>query len=302
MRKQVKVITAPPRKVKAVSSVSTDSTDATDNTLSLQWPECTISHDGYRELLKLVGRRYTKLDEDELRDYYSAALKLGIDQHTAASIKSIALKDRIIKDYPRLNANINQYRKQYLGTDILHLSEKYRFPPLTMLREILTKWYPIDTVRGIFNGKLSTSLLSKRDREQYFLAAKFDAESGFNQNLVAAIAAENELRVVQWFRKYTRIYTQEELVESDMKEYGRAVNTPDILFKDPVYINGVRIYWADFKDYACIDKFLLRSNIEQAGRYVSKWGPGALLYSGCVLSDIVIKDTLLLSTKFLPLV
>lgn len=222
----------------------------------------------------------------------------------AISVRNIILKGKIIKNYSRMNNTIEIIRKKYdKGMNILELSMKYDFPPLNLLRGILiNKGIDATKIYNIFANKISPDrILDRRDLQQYYLAEKNDAESTFNQDKVAKIAAENETAVIDFFRSLGfRIKTQDDLVDEQTNKYGRAILTPDLLFLDEVYINGARVHWIDYKDYIGTRvSFLLTSNINQAAKYNEEWGPGAFCYHHAFVNGLVIPSAELLDARSL---
>lgn len=199
----------------------------------------------------------------------------------ALSVRSSTLKDKIIKGYPRINSRRRAIAAEYThGHNILALSQKYDFPPLILLRIALTN-YTQHQIAAVWAGDVPPQdAFARVDARQYAVALAYDAESRFNQDQVAIRAAANEASVVAWFvAKGVGCRTQDDLTAEQVAEKGRAVLTPDILFDDPVYINGTRVAWLDYKDYLGVPiAFLWRSNRDQAAKYAAEWGPGALCY------------------------
>lgn len=222
------------------------------------------------------------------------------------SLRNIILKDKIIKNYSRMNAVVSRVSADYdSGEDILDLSTHYDFPPLNLLRGILLhKGYNTSALYNIFANKTDpTRLLSGRDLKQFRRAEINDAESTFNQARIAEIAARNEAKFINFFKSIgVALVTQEELTESQKEKYGRAVITPDILFTDEVYINGIRVNWIDYKDYIGTKiHFLFSSNSGQSSKYTDKWGPGALCYRRGYVEGLVIPGSALLDARSLPI-
>lgn len=222
--------------------------------------------------------------------------KLTIKQVTA--IRKIVVKDKIMRGYGRMNAHIAHMSRLYAKNDILTLSMTKNFPPLNLLRGILLhRGIPPSKVYSVFANKTDPAeILSGRDLEQFKIAEEHDAESTFNQRMITAVAADNEIRVVNFFKSQgIGMKTQDDLVAEQVAEHGRAVITPDILFTDEVIINGRRVHWIDYKDYVGTPiKFLAESNLSQAARYVTKWGPGVMLYHYGFVEGFTIPDTQLL--------
>lgn len=280
---------------------------------NITWPSSTIPQSVFGKIKfwvnkeadykSLTGRKLAKFGQ--FVNNVGSIYKCDISLACAVSIRNVVLKDKIIKNYSRMNNMISKIAAQYNAYDILQLSAKYDFPPLNLLRGIfLFRGLKSSMVYDVFaNRKVPGEFIRGRDLEQFKLATKNDAESSFNQTEIAKIALDNETLAVNYFTSAgIRIKTQEELTKEQVSEYGRAVATPDILFIDPVYINGQRAYWIDYKDYIGTNvSFIYNSNSDQASRYVERWGPGVLCYRYGAVDDVRISNTQLLSAEYLPI-
>jgi hypothetical protein len=200
------------------------------------------------------------------------------------SIRGNAIKAKIIAGYARQAKMLPRLTAEYTRDGILAVATRWDFPPLNLLRNILTASgrYSGRDLKGIFTGSAAPSALSAYDHEQFKLAAANDIMIGDAASAEAAQSAEDtfadKLRELGF-----SIKTQAELTEEQMRDHGRAVITPDILFTEHVIINGARVHWIDFKNYVATDiKFLKLSNAKQAARYTAQWGPGAICYSYAV--------------------
>lgn len=230
----------------------------------------------------------------------------GFDIDQAIAIAHIAVKEKIIKNYSRMNTMIAKIALEYAaGADILDISDKYDFPPLNLLRGILIhRGFVTSEVYRVFANKdKPETLLSGRDLEQYIRAEANDAESTFNQQATAKIAADNEFAVVDFFQSLgIRLATQDQLVKEQTEKYGHAILTPDILFLDTVFINGSRVNWIDYKDYIGTKvRFLFTSNRDQAAKYVNQWGSGAMCYHRSFVANVRFPKTILLDAGTLPI-
>ncbi len=208
----------------------------------------------------------------------------GVPVDAINSIRGNAIKAKIIAGYGRQAKMLPRLTAEYARDGILAVAARWDFPPLNLLRNILTAGgqYSGRDLRGIFTGSAPPSALSAYDREQFDLAAQNDIMIGDAACAEAAQSAEDtfadKLRELGF-----SIKTQAELTEEQMRDHGRAVITPDILFTEHVIINGARVHWIDFKNYVATDiKFLKLSNAKQAARYTAQWGPGAICYSYAV--------------------
>lgn len=218
--------------------------------------------------------------------------------------RNILLKQKIIHGYTRVNMQIPKIAAEYAKSSILALSTRYDFPPLSLLRGILiTRGYNESALYKIFANKTEPDILAKRDLAQFQLATRNDAESTFNQQMAAKVAADNENTVVAFMRSLgIHCKTQDDLTAVQMELYGRPVLTPDILFIDQVWINGTRVHWIDYKDYIGTNVgFLYKSNSKQAAKYAAEWGPGAMCYHRGYVSGLEIPKAILLDATALPI-
>jgi hypothetical protein len=278
----------------------------------ITWPVCPIKIAAFNYLRSsfikshdyapMVGARLGRLRKmvSELRQSYP------INMQAAKSIHHIVVKQKIIQSYNRINAIIGRIAPQYnAGAGIMDLSLKYDFPPLMLLRSILlyNGESNADMYKLFINHCDPADILIGRDYDEYIIAESQDAESLFNQQRISEIAAINEARIVNYFRRMGLNFKSEsELIEEQIKLHGRPILTPDILFIDEVYINNQRVYWLDYKDYVGTTVgFLYNSNKAQADKYNASLGPGAICYHGGFVENTVIANTLLLGTNELKI-
>jgi len=244
-----------------------------------------------------------KLILDKINTHYDA--NITIDQYI--SIRSVIIKQKIIQNYHILSTKITKIVDEYnAGVDIMDLSMKYNFPPSNLLKNILLK-NDLDKIKitAMFKNKYDpTKLLSEKDLKQYECAEKNDANSVKNQKNSADVAMKNEMLAVNFFKNIgIKCMTQDDLAAEQIREYGKVIITPDILFIDPVYINGSRINWIDYKNYVGTDvKFIYASNYEQASRYNKKYGMGAMCYHNSFVDNVMIPGTMILNADVLDVI
>eukprot|EP00049_Salpingoeca_infusionum_P011487 m.199474 g.199474 ORF g.199474 m.199474 type:complete len:395 (+) comp14948_c0_seq1:50-1234(+) len=67
--------------------------------------------------------------------------------------------------------------------------------------------------------------------------------------------------------------------EQQKSSYG--MPTPDILFAEPILINGQQCHWIELKNMFCIPApgFLMTKLMTQVNKYTQHFGPGALMFS-----------------------
>lgn len=210
------------------------------------------------------------------------ASKIDISEEQAVSIHHLLVKEKIMTSIRRINGNINKISQEYRTIDILKLSYKYDHPPLNLLRSIfINNGYDEGDIYDAFAGREAPSARFRgRDLHQFILAAANDADTVINQQAAARRADVNEQVFVNYFRDMgCNIKTQNDLTSEQMAKHGRAVITPDILFVEPIIINGAQVNWIDFKDYVGTPiSFMLRSNVKQYKKYNDHYGAGLVCY------------------------
>jgi hypothetical protein len=290
-------------------SITLDSahpTHSTHPTHHIHWHNRPISSKAFNKIRDwtMKSRSYEPINAKVCKTL--TQIKDGATMDQAISIRNTVVKNKIITNYNRMNAKIDQIVEKYKkGENILDLSQQWDFPPLNLLRGIfLALGLPVGNIYNIFNGKEEPSwLLTGRNLAEFRAAVSADADWVINQQSIAEIAAWNEKLVVDFFIDLgIRIKPQEQLVAEQIREYGRAMFTPDILFLDPVNINGARVHWIDFKDYVGTNVgFLYKSNVEQAAKYNNQWGPGAMCYRKSYVENCKIPNCIMLDGRALKL-
>lgn len=277
----------------------------------ITWPNDPVDARVYTKLSAWIRESHDysalgaskRAEYDKVRTTVNREFGANVTLDQAISLRNIILKDKVIKNYNRMNMHIARIALKYAdGESIVVLSRAHDFPPLNLLRGILLLKYEPKAIYDIFANRVPPADLEDRDREQYALAFDHDAESTFNQQLAAKVAADNELRVIEFFRATgIQLLTQDDLSAQQIQEFGRAVITPDVLFLDVVEINGKRVNWIDYKDYLGTGvSFLHRSNTAQAAKYTQKWGRGAMCFHRGYVEGLLIGDAALLDARALP--
>jgi hypothetical protein len=161
--------------------------------------------------------------------------------------------------------------------DCLALSKKYDLPPLNILAIIFENKYGKSlSNRIIKSGDISAlKEINAEDRDEFYYMERRDSSGITLQKINAERSRLAELGFINKLRGLgIALKTEDEL-----KEEGSNL-TPDVLFVDEVYINDVRVYWIDYKDYAGTTiQFIWAKNKEQIKKYYDKWGYGAVCYS-----------------------
>ena len=275
------------------------------NPVSVKWDNRPIPDKIYQYLRQhfWAANSYGHLPVGEMTAIITAAdAATGgglISLDAAYSIYHLTIKAKIMSGYRRMNNCIDGIGRAYdRGADILMLSAKYDFPPLNLLRGILLRTYDDGKIYNIFAAREPPeSVLAGRDLAQFRLALANDADSVIDAQAIAKTAQANEDIFVDWVKQWQpKIRTQNELAAEQVEQFGRAIITPDLLFAEPVYINGEKIHWIDFKSYVgCDVQFIAKSNQRQAARYSAKWGKGALCYQLGFVDGLKVGDAMILS-------
>lgn len=265
----------------------------------------------YIALIRVIhdGRDFGPITRARVAGWNKLAKKLTIDYESPISaqqimsIRSALLKQHVVQNYYRIAKLSQELSTKYLaGTDILTLSHQYNYPPLGILRVIFenVKKYRAADIRAIFVQTADPSdTFNGHDLMQYKKASSADILESNLQRRVHLVAARNERIFVDKFRKTgVQMRTQDDLVADQIVNDGKASLTPDLLFDEPVIINGLPVAWIDYKDYTGSPVgFLMMSNRKQAAKYTARWGPGAIFYNGGIVDGITIESTQLLDAS-----
>lgn len=286
------------------------------NIFNITWKNTPVNRLIWEDLTRRVkrGHDYSIINETDLRNLTASVNRQKMRSHNYSgqmtedqvmSARGVIIKEKIIHSVTRMNKHIAEIAQEYdHGRNILQLSAEYNFAPIGLLRGIfLHKRMDASIIYNIFVKHQEPAIyLNGRDREQYLIAFAHDAENSINQQVIADKAARNESLFIEFFRNIgISLYEQSELVAEQVLEHGRAQLTPDILFRDTVYINGRKITWIDYKDYIGTDiKFLYKSNTAQADKYAKKWGLGALCFRHSYIDGLSINSAILLDARVIP--
>lgn len=259
------------------------------NTHEFTWISQPISQISFR---KLIDSDFVIVSND------TVGTSLDISKKQIESIKSSYIRDKIIRNYPKMMKKIPSMASDYKsGIDILEIANGYS--PMAVMKNILLYMRVITNMRvnEICMGKSEGSkYLDKRNYQQLQKAIEHDCDSYDEQQKIQRDAQTHEDEFVKLFVDLgIKCKTQNMLLEEQLAEYGRAINTPDLLFSDPVTINGESIAWIEYKDYVGVPfKFLIESARNQCGRYYDAWGKGAICYSRSFVEGLDIPNTLIL--------
>ena len=220
-------------------------------------------------------------------------LEMTLDQ--ALSLRSALLQQKTVYSHGQLQARgkalVRLYRE---GLGIVDLSKKFDFPPMNVFRVVLKEmgW----SKSRIKETLRSPSKFKERERAEFEAAEAADRVSNVDQSETHVRADLFEEILADWFEDQgVRVRRQPDMVKEQMKEHGRPINTPDLLFLDHVEINGEPVAWIDAKHFYGADVDFQRKKIaKQATRYVDAWGQGALVFRHGFCGNVHIPGTVLL--------
>lgn len=223
------------------------------------------------------------------------------------AMRNIILKQKTITNFNYLHDITFSAAYDYNhGLDIINISRKYDFPPSILLFEIfIINGYDKHYLNHIFKSNIKVEFILNNDfdTKQYIIVRDNDFDSKYHQALMTDISFKNEMIIVKFFKDLgINCMTENDLLKEQTETHGRAIITPDLLFIDTVYINGVVIKWLDFKNYPCLNNnFLFRSNKKQAEKYTLQWGLGAMCYNYSFVDGVKIPNAMILDATALEL-
>ena len=206
------------------------------------------------------------------------------------SFRKNYLREHLIKNYWKIKSIIHKINKELFKTDILFISKKYNYPPVTILRLIMEN-------NGFSKKKISNILTKKESlkkkfcRKQLNIALENDITADINQSKQLESSRNFEMKVNGEFDKHNIKY----LTEEQLRKKGTTL-TPDLLLEEPIKINGVLMHWIDAKDfYGSNLRIITRGLNKQSSKYNDKFGKGAFVFHHGFSEKLNIKNTLLLS-------
>lgn len=198
--------------------------------------------------------------------------KYHIRKNIILNIKKSHIRDEVIQNHYKIINNLNKIKQKYKNTDIIELSTKYNFPPVSLFKLILN----IDQKKfiRILNGEYSD--LKDRDKENFKLAVENDMYSVLDEEKQLEEATEFEKQIETILKENkVEFKTQDEMVEEQIKKYGKPINTPDFLLMKPFD----NIYWIDAKNfYGANTKFNYKKIKKQTEKYINEYGNGCIIF------------------------
>ena len=205
---------------------------------------------------------------------------MPISLEQALSLRAALNQEKSVYSHSKLMRRSNEISRRYdSGESVISLSKRFDAPPVNTFRAVLTgRGWTKTRIKDTLNK--NPSKLNNRDREQFELAESVDRVSSVNQTETQNAAEVFEEILCDHFESLgVRFRRQDELLNEQTKNEGRAIITPDLLLLDDVRINGTPCAWIDAKHFFGADlKFPKKKTQKQVDRYVSEYGQGALVY------------------------
>lgn len=197
-----------------------------------------------------------------------------INKNMIENIKKGYIREHVIFNHHKIMNTLPKIREKYKYKDILELSTKYNFPPVTLLKLILN--LDTKTFHKILDKQQK---LNKRDQENLDFAIEHDSFSIVDEEKQLEESLHFEKQIEQILKENNIEYkTQEELAKEQIKKFGQAVNTPDFLLLTPIEsLNNSK--WIDAKNfYGANTKFNYKKIKKQTEKYIEEYGNGCIIF------------------------
>jgi len=170
------------------------------------------------------------------------------------------------------------------GESVMSISRSMELPPMFVLKQLLIE-------RGLSSAKMYSALhdlgvmasVNKRLGDELADILISDYGSWFHGNRTKTEATLFEKKLELYMTQHgVKFTTEDELRAHDTEESddNTAMSTPDLVFKEPIIINGRKIYWMDAKHYFWYNTLMLTPKlVKQATKYNEEFGPGAMVFA-----------------------
>ncbi|KAE8906173.1 hypothetical protein PF005_g5158 [Phytophthora fragariae] len=258
--------------------------------VELEWPVTPIPQvlETQAAGLLLQQETFRRLKRQQVNHIDELLQMLPITTNMTINLRKQLLRMSLLVNTHRVRRDRATICKEYdSGRSLIELSTVHNYPPVSLMRVILR-------AKGKNQVEIKNSLakpaekLSKRDQHELRKAIEYDSIHKSDPFIGAPkYNADSLERAIEHFLKAKgiRLKTQAELCTEQIETHGRRVISPDILFLDPVVINGVPIRWIDAKNYYGAHIVSKRLISTQLANYVKEWGPGAIVF-GMGYSDM----------------
>jgi len=246
-----------------------------------------------RQLIK--KGHYGKMSKQMKKSVKRAMKKTLLHFEQVQSLRRNLLRMKIMKKHTSLQKMRNKLEKEY-NYNIIHLSKKYDFAPVSLFRAILKEKYSLDKQQLKILLHQPNIHLNPKMLKEFKIAKENDIINGANNKEMLEKSQEYENKIGKFLDKHNIDYkTQEELTEEQKKNIGYAVNTPDFLLTNTVIINGKQVNWIEVKDFYGAYHWNIKKKIQkQINKYITAYGSGALVFSLGCSKKLKFKNTIML--------
>ena len=271
--------------------------------ISITIESVKISTDIENKIVKLINIHgfYGKLDNNMIHDILKFLKKnfKNIKEGIILSVRSAYIIDKIIFNHDKLKRNSLELYNEYLkNKDVIKISKKYDFSPMSIIRQfLLIMGYSKKNIKSILKDPKLISDKNLGEQIEFINNNDLDIFAKVNQDVQHDLSENFELEISDFLRVHkVKFLTQDELSLDQIKEFGKAINTPDFLIKSELYINGFRVYWIDAKNFYGANTWLIKYSInKQIKKYIDKWGPGCIIFKDGLSENLKFPKTILVN-------
>lgn len=264
-----------------------------------------ISSELEKKLSKIlvIPGNYKKLNDKQLHILKKYIKKKSITLEDVLSMRSAYMNIKLLKNHYKMSKFSSKFTKLYLDDKmpLLDISKKYDFPPIGVLKNIFYKRkFSKEKVKNFFKLK-NLNLLDEYDVQQIKLSIDNDIYNKVDQSEQISNSVNFESEIEHFLiSKGCKFKTQEMLQEEQIKQYGKAINTPDFLILSDLYINKIKINWIDAKNFYGANTFLIKKKTQkQVNKYIKAYGTGAIFFSLNFSEDLNFENVILVNYNLL---
>lgn len=238
--------------------------------------------------LLLSEESFERIKHARVQNIDSYLKLLPIDANLAVNLRRQLQIMSLMTNTVKVRKNLRSITSEYnAGSNLKELSQKYNYPPVSIMRNLLM-------ARGLSPKQVKAAIASpedtlesKRDQNQIKSAKRHDSthrkDPLIYSNIDSSVRSSSgmECLLADYLRAQgLRLKTQPELYAEQVNNPAvRRRLTPDILFEDPVMINGEPVRWIDAKNFYGSHLVSKRNLVRQLNAYTKEWGAGAVVYS-----------------------
>jgi len=198
----------------------------------------------------------------------------------AISLREALLRQKSMNRHHEITKNKEEIFEEYkAGKSIIDLARNIDCAPCNVFRSVLRQ---MDLGK---RNRVKTHLrhperLFEREQEEFKAVSERDIVARFDQTESLQLGNAFEDVISEFLEeKGINFVRQNQLVEEQKEEFGKAFSTPDFLLLDELTINGKRVTWIDGKAFYGGDVPYVKGGFKsQMSRYTDHWGEGAVIF------------------------